>query len=346
MNLIESANKQKIQLEEDYAEKVVKINEDLQHDITSLQNEYNSELSNRTNSIYSSFGLFDSFEAEAKSDSRLTKNLKSQLKAYDMYSESLQRLRDREVSQNFIAELEGLGVAAVDEIRTISEMSDARLEEYINLWSEKHALAASEAEKQLEPLKNQTEKQIELLKENARTALDKLDEEFKQGFDDIEKTIESAINEYVPQMNLLGENLADGIIEGLGSRGLALSMTMSEVLKNAVNSAKDELGIHSPSRVMRDEIGEQMGKGIEIGLLGSIRNIDFSSAIDMFKTAFGQMFSLTGFQGRERTHINNNITVQSGRGQAIMQIEGRELAKILFPFLMEEQRIQGVNLIA
>lgn len=77
------------------------------------------------------------------------------------------------------------------------------------------------------------------------------------------KAIINGLLEAMPQLLQAGAQLAWGILEGLGN-------TLWEGVKNLGNSVvgwfKNVFGIHSPSKVMEDEIGSFMGVGIAKGI--------------------------------------------------------------------------------
>ena len=64
----------------------------------------------------------------------------------------------------------------------------------------------------------------------------------------------------------LGANIIKGIINGITSQTSALFDTLSGLAKKALNAAKNVLGIHSPSAVFKDEIGQYIDLGIAEGI--------------------------------------------------------------------------------
>lgn len=64
----------------------------------------------------------------------------------------------------------------------------------------------------------------------------------------------------------IGKNLIQGLINGIKNMAGAVGGAISNVVSGAVDKAKSFLGIHSPSRLFRDEIGEQVGAGWAIGI--------------------------------------------------------------------------------
>ncbi len=76
-------------------------------------------------------------------------------------------------------------------------------------------------------------------------------------------------NAYVPRFSSIGSYVISGIISGIQGSASALWNTLREVAANMLNTLKSALGIHSPSQVMREEIGRQIGAGIAEGMLDS-----------------------------------------------------------------------------
>lgn len=62
-----------------------------------------------------------------------------------------------------------------------------------------------------------------------------------------------------------GKDMIQGMINGIGSMGTAIWDAAKNIASNAVNSIKDFLGIHSPSRVLR-AIGVNAGEGLVLGI--------------------------------------------------------------------------------
>lgn len=68
------------------------------------------------------------------------------------------------------------------------------------------------------------------------------------------------------QLLSIGKNIVQGLIDGIKSGISGVAATMVDLATSVVNSAKKALGIHSPSAVMRDQIGENIGLGVAEGI--------------------------------------------------------------------------------
>lgn len=78
-------------------------------------------------------------------------------------------------------------------------------------------------------------------------------------------------------MATIGRDIIDGIWRGIQNGWNWLTSQVSNLASSLVNAAKSALGIKSPSRAFM-EIGDQMGAGLQVGLLGSARGVQ--SALD------------------------------------------------------------------
>lgn len=80
------------------------------------------------------------------------------------------------------------------------------------------------------------------------------------------------------EMVSMGQDIVWGLIEGMGSMWNNLMASISGFIDGIKNGFLEGLGIHSPSRWMRDNIGENMGAGVGVGLLDSasavLRDVD------------------------------------------------------------------------
>lgn len=64
----------------------------------------------------------------------------------------------------------------------------------------------------------------------------------------------------------IGKNVIQGIINGIGSMVSSLYNSIHNALSGLVSRAKSALGIHSPSRVFADQVGEQIPAGVAVGV--------------------------------------------------------------------------------
>lgn len=71
----------------------------------------------------------------------------------------------------------------------------------------------------------------------------------------------------------VGSNICSGIVDGINAGWEWLASTVSNLAGSLLNAAKRALGIHSPSRLFRDEVGENIGLGIAEGVTDTKANV-------------------------------------------------------------------------
>jgi len=64
----------------------------------------------------------------------------------------------------------------------------------------------------------------------------------------------------------LGTNIINGIVSGISASASAIATAARNAAKAALDSAKSLLGIKSPSRVFRDQVGQMIGEGMALGI--------------------------------------------------------------------------------
>lgn len=279
-------------LEEKYKNDSKKVFEDLANSIDQLTQNYEDTLASRTASIVSSLNLWGEVSRERVSADALLKNLNSQVRALEDYEKAIAKLEERNVSTAFLNSLKEMGVGATDEIEALARMTDSALEKYVDLWEKKNELAHNAAVEELEPLKAETEAKIEEL---TNAALDKyatlraeyqeqgalLMAELKQAM------IEAGAGGYeeligqIDEYTAAGEDLMSGVVAGIVDKSPAVVSAVERAVRMAIQAAKDEAGIASPSKVMKKEVGANLAEGVNVGWAEKVGSIKDQMAADM-----------------------------------------------------------------
>ena len=291
------ANQKRLDLEEEYANKVKSVNEKLASDIQSLNDKYQSSLESRTNSLYQSYGLFDEVkEREEVSGETLMKNLTDQVQEFGEWQDILGSLSVRGLSSELVGELQEMGPSAIAQIKALNSMSDSELEKYAALWSIKHAQAREQAVGELEGLRIETQNNIAQLRVEAERELDdyratwqtKMNqvtidanrelEELRQAFGEkvglIKKDTEKETQEMVDTAQAIlkeagwdetGKQIVTGIKAGVEEEKPNFLDALTQMALEGVQAVKDTLDINSPSRVFQ-ELGNYTGLGFVKGL--------------------------------------------------------------------------------
>ena len=291
------ANQKRLDLEEEYANKVKSVNEKLASDIQSLNDKYQSSLESRTNSLYQSYGLFDEVkEREEVSGETLMKNLTDQVQEFGEWQDILGSLSARGLSSELVGELQEMGPSAIAQIKALNSMSDSELEKYAALWSIKHAQAREQAVGELEGLRIETQNSIAQLRVDAERELDdyratwqtKMNqvtidanrelEELRRAFGEkvglIKKDTKQETQEMVDAAQAIlkeagwdetGKQIVTGIKAGVEEEKPNFLNALTQMALDGVKAVKDTLDINSPSRVFQ-ELGNYTGLGFVKGL--------------------------------------------------------------------------------
>lgn len=99
-----------------------------------------------------------------------------------------------------------------------------------------------------------------------------------------------------------GIRAAEGLVKGLQSQEKQITAQMEKIAKSMVTTTTKALGIHSPSRVFRDEVGAMIPAGLIAGVEGGRRSVDRSVAglVSVPSVSSIAPASAMGAQGSER----------------------------------------------
>lgn len=119
----------------------------------------------------------------------------------------------------------------------------------------------------------------------------------------------SKIGSYFKGVGSIGKNIVSGIVRGVTGAAGGLYNALSNLAGNALNAAKKKLGIHSPSRVFRDEVGRYITQGIGVGM----EKESLSSSADQVKRRLLNDFSGTQLN---TSLANGSLLTSQGVSQA------------------------------
>ena len=204
----EEANEKRLELDQEYADKTKEINDQLEADIESLEKAYEDAVNSRADTLYGSYGLFDEVtkDEEAVTGDQLMENLQGQLDAFADWTKNLNSLIDRGLDEALIEELREMGPSSAAEIAALNAMTDEQLNQYVELWRQKHELAKNQAVYELQGMREETDSEIEQLRKDAeieleeyratwRDQVDALDEETSNKLRDLRRNWLDQIDE-------------------------------------------------------------------------------------------------------------------------------------------------------
>ncbi|MGN8233237.1 hypothetical protein ACTHAL_001465 [Priestia flexa] len=128
--------------------------------------DYRNVVRERTAEIANAWGIFEKVQLEKTSPQLLMSNLQEQVRIMQNWSSNLNELASKGLDEGFIANLREMGPKAASEIASLNRMSQPQLDQYVNLWKQKHQLAKQAATTELQQLKQNTEAKIKELQKS------------------------------------------------------------------------------------------------------------------------------------------------------------------------------------
>lgn len=133
----------------------------------------------------------------------------------------------------------------------------------------------------------------------------------------------------------VGKFLIQGFINGMGSMGGALWDAAVGIANKAKNAIKSALGIHSPSRVMKNEVGKWIPAGIAVGMNKNVnwitsaaKNMANAAIVSIpspdfedFKNGFDRVQSLSSsaFSGSVNGSMTLNASTMDQKNNALLR---------------------------
>lgn len=312
-------NKGLLSANNSYLSKFKSINDKLTSDIKKANEEYKNALKDRTDSIYNAMGLFDSVKTEKVSGSKLLNNLQAQIDRMKSFQSDLSKLSSN-APKEFVEELRQMGVGSADQIKAIAAMSEPELDKYISLWKQKHNMASEQATKELAGLKNETTKKIAELRSAANTELNKLKVDYMNKISQLTVNVKQ-LGSLKKSGQAIGYNTMSGIISGMKGMKGELAKEANNIASTIEKTIKKKLKIHSPSRLMRDQVGVMVPAGIAVGIQQGVGTV--SKAMNDVKEAM--------YIKQEDLNITYDASITNSKIGAVKHELSAELQNIELP---------------
>lgn len=123
-------------------------------------------------------------------------------------------------------------------------------------------------------------------------------------------TIVKGLMNGVRSLKDVGKNLLKGLWEGMSGLGTWLWNKVKGMLNGLTDKIKNFFGIHSPSTLFKDEIGENLALGLGEGFTDTMKNVttDMQNAIP---TEFDASMEINSTKSIETNQNNNSYLVQA-----------------------------------
>lgn len=212
-------------------------------------------------------------------------SLQEQMSAMEKYDSVMTSLKNKGVAKEFLDEMSTLNIdEAIKFGEKLLKLTDTQFKEYQDSWLKKQKLAKEIAAKFYK-------EQLETLKSDMVNRLD-------------------AALKTVPDITkVVGINAGQGLIDGLDSQKSAAIGKARDIADAIIAEMQRALDIHSPSRVMKNLIGKNIIKGVEVGideekanLLKKLKGVVGMVSDEMTLTTKAS----NGFSGKATVVTNNN----------------------------------------
>ena len=219
-----SYNEELKTLENDYNTQATEIYDNLKTKVDELTKAYNDQVKSRKEAILSTFKLFDEYEVSSdKNGEDLTNNLQSQVNALQKFNDQMSALEGRNIlPDDLITELRNQGIAATGELEALNTLTDEKLQQYADLWTQRNQLAQQEAERENKDAYDKLQKDLEEANHQALVKLDTLNAKYKKKIDKLKKQAYSAAKS-------AGKKTGKGIVDGLNAKSSEIDKTLRSI---------------------------------------------------------------------------------------------------------------------
>lgn len=152
------------------------------------------------------------------------------------------------------------------------------------------------------------------------------------------------------QMLSLGENIVRGIWNGMGNLKNWIVEKVKELARGILDGMKSALGIHSPSKLFKDEVGRFIPQGVAVGIeadtesaLRAIDNMNDDIISEMNKAVAYETGSINAKASVKSNNSMLNVIQASISIDGSVEIEGQKAGKILTPYITKTLRTGGAT---
>lgn len=283
-----------------YNSGIEKASANLDKKITELKKTYSDAVTKRSDEIAGSLDLFSGVKLDNWFDKdELAENLQDQVNSLKDWNETLNSLEKRLGAKNpLYQELTKMSVSQIDTLKQLNSMSDEELKHYNDLYSQKQAISMQRATEENAGLKAQTDKAIANAKVSTNKQINTLQSNYMFGL----KKLGIKLNR---QGFSVGRNIISGLNVGVNKGISSIIPKVEKQVAKLVKAIKKKLKIHSPSQVMRDEVGKFMAQGIGVGFEQEMQAVS-QQMNDSLPTSFNVQNQTVG---ATETGLNDSLTM-------------------------------------
>lgn len=149
------------------------------------------------------------------------------------------------------------------------------------------------------------------------------------------KWLEDTLKDLPNKMKDIGKNIVDGVWKGIKNAKDWFMGNVKSFFGGIVDGAKAALGIHSPSREMRDEVGKWIPAGVEVGIKREMPKLN-ETVQDEFNNLSNINVPIPRISN-ENNQLNNSNNARNTVIEVPLNLDGVEIARaIIEPFKLIE----------
>lgn len=146
----------------------------------------------------------------------------------------------------------------------------------------------------------------------------------------------------------IGSNIIAGIVNGVKNAASSLLSSLQSLASQALQAAKNALGIASPSKLFMNEVGKWIPEGMAVGIEANVSSVNSAvgamalSASDEFESAAAPGMTATGYTGTTATAAQTSpttVTIEFAGSLA-------QLGRVLQPYIKQEGSRIGASYVS
>lgn len=135
----------------------------------------------------------------------------------------------------------------------------------------------------------------------------------------------------------IGCNIVRGIWQGIQNLAGWLWQQVKNFASNILSSVKSALGIHSPSKLFKEQVGKNIALGIGEGFEDNITKMydKMRSSVDFETQKLSANLSSTAT-------VNRNLNVSLSQNKSDVILDGRKVGQTITPYISQTVRVGGI----
>lgn len=162
----------------------------------------------------------------------------------------------------------------------------------------------------------------------------------KEGAKNLFNNIVNTLKELPSKMLSLGKNIVEGIWNGIKNAKDWLINKIKDFAKGITDGIKKALGIHSPSTVMRDQVGKYVAQGIGVGFTEELNDVyrNMQHAINLEQAKLQANVET----GSVFNTLNNSTPIQINLN-ADVEMDSTKVGRLITPSISETLKTGGIR---